>query len=134
MLTLLPLYVSVGPAELAGFPAVLVALIGYTHEAGKLNARRRDRLVAAVEALQPQFEAAMTSPHRATWTRLYGQLLRAEGADAADPQAVGAWVDAFACRPYPQRRAALGLEALDDSPGRTAAGRPRSPRRRSSGG
>ena len=133
MLTLLPLYVSVGPAELAGFPAVLVALIGYTHEAGKLNARRRDRLVAAVEALQPQFEAAMTSPHRATWTRLYGQLLRAEGADAADPQAVGAWVDAFACRPYPQRRAALGLEALDDSPGRTAAGRPRSPRRRSSG-
>ena len=28
MLTLLPLYVSVGPAELAGFPAVLVALIG----------------------------------------------------------------------------------------------------------
>ena len=28
MLTLLPLYVSAGPAELAGFPAVLVALIG----------------------------------------------------------------------------------------------------------
>ena len=122
MLTLLPLYVSVGPAELAGFPAVLVALIGYTHEAGKLNARRRDRLVAAVEALQPQFEAAMTSPHRATWARLYGQLLRAEGADAADPQAVGAWVDAFACRPYPQRRAALGLEALDDFTGPDSGG------------
>ena len=122
MLTLLPLYASVGPAELAGFPAVLVALIGYTHEAGKLNARRRDRLVAAVEALQPQFEAAMTSPHRATWARLYGQLLRAEGADAADPQAVGAWVDAFACRPYPQRRAALGLEALDDFTGPDSGG------------
>jgi len=122
MLTLLPLYVSAGPAELAGFPAVLVALIGYTHEAGKLNARRRDRLVAAVEALQPQFEAAMTSPHRATWARLYGQLLRAEGADAADPQAVGAWVDAFACRPYPQRRAALGLEALDDFTGPDSGG------------
>ena len=122
MLTLLPLYVSVGLAELAGFPAVLVALIGYTHEAGKLNARRRDRLVAAVEALQPQFEAAMTSPHRATWARLYGQLLRAEGADAADPQAVGAWVDAFACRPYPQRRAALGLEALDDFTGPDSGG------------
>ena len=122
MLTLLPLYVSVGPAELAGFPAVLVALIGYTHEAGKLNARRRDRLVAAVEALQPQFAAAMTSPHRATCARLYGQLLRAEGADAADPQAVGAWVDAFACRPYPQRRAALGLEALDDFTGPDSGG------------
>ena len=62
MLTLLPLYVSADPAELAGFPAVLVALIGYTHEAGKVNARRRDRLVAAVEALKPQVEAAMTSP------------------------------------------------------------------------
>jgi hypothetical protein len=122
MLTLLPLYVSAGPAELAGFPAALAALIGYTHEAGKLNARRRDRLVAAVEALQPQFEAAMTSPHRATWARLYGQLLRAEGADAADPQAVGAWVDAFACRPYPQRRAALGLEALDDFTGPDSGG------------
>jgi hypothetical protein len=122
MLTLLPLYVSAGPAELAGFPAVLVALIGYTHEAGKLNARRRDRLVAAVEALKPQFAAAMTSPHRATWARLYGQLLRAEGADAADPQAVGAWVDAFACRPYPQRRSALGLEALHGFAGPDSGG------------
>jgi len=122
MLTLLPLYVSAGPAELSGFPAVLVALIGYTHEAGKLNARRRDRLVAAVEALKPQFAAAMPGPHRATWARLYGQLLRAEGADAADPQAVGAWVDAFACRPYPQRRSALGLEALDDFAGPDSGG------------
>ena len=124
---------SAGPAELAGFPAVLVALIGYTHEAGKLNARRRDRLVAAVEALQPQFEAAMTSPHRATWARLYGQLLRAEGADAADPQAVGAWVDAFdgVLIRSGARRSAWRLSMI--SPGRTAAGRPRSPRRRSSG-
>ena len=122
MLTLLPLYVSAGPAELAGFPAALAALIGYTHEAGKLNARRRDRLVAAVEALTPQFAAAMTSPRRATWARLYGQLLRAEGADAADPQAVGAWVDAFACRPHPQRRSALGLEALGDFAGPDSGG------------
>jgi len=131
MLTLLPLYVSADPAELAGFPAVLVALIGYTHEAGKLNARRRDRLVAAVEALKPQVEAAMTSPRRATWARLYGQLLRAEGADAVDPQAVGAWVDVFACRPCGARRSAWRLSMI--SPGRTAAGRPRSPRRGSSG-
>jgi hypothetical protein len=122
MLTVLPLYVSAGPAELPGFPAVLVALAGYTHEAGKLNARRRDRLAAAVEALKPRFEAAMTSPRRATWARLYGQLLRAEGVDAADPQAVGAWVDAFARRPYPQRCVALGLEALDGVAGPDGGG------------
>src|SRR5258705_3730743 len=115
MLVLLPLYVSAISAELAGYPAVLVALIGYTHEAGKLNAKRRDRLIAEVEMLRPQFEAAMTSQRRVTWARLYGQLLRAEGVDAADPQAVGAWVGALAGRPYPQRRAALGFEAFGGS-------------------
>ena len=115
MVVLLPLYVSAIPADLAGYPAALVALIGYTHAAGKLNARRRDRLIAEVETLRPQFEAAMTSQRRVTWARLYGQLLRAEGVDAADPQAVGAWVDALAGRPYPQRRPGLGLAALGGS-------------------
>ena len=80
-------------------PAVLVALIGHTHAAGKLNAKRRDRLIAEVETLRPQFESAMTSPRRVTWARLYSQLLRAEGVDAADPQAVGAWVDAWRAVP-----------------------------------
>ena len=51
MLTLLPLSVSAGPAELAGFPAVLVAPIGYTHEAGKLNARRRASVPTQDEVL-----------------------------------------------------------------------------------
>ena len=122
MLVLLPLYVSAIPAELAGFPAALVALIGYTHEAGKLNAKRRDRIIAEVETLRPQFESAMTSRRRVTWARLYGQLMRAEGVDAADPQAVGAWVDAFARRPYPQRRAALGFE-VPDGTGEVDSGR-----------
>lgn len=115
MLVLLPLYVSAIPADLAGYPAVLVALIGYTHAAGKLNAKRRDRLIAEVETLRPQFESAMTSRRRVTWARLYGQLLRAEGVDADDPRAVGAWVDALAGRPCPQRRAALGLESSGGS-------------------
>ena len=130
---LLPLYVSAVPAELAGFPAVLVALIGYTHEAGRLNAKRRDRLIAEVETLRPQFEAAMTSQRRVTWARLYGQLLRAEGVHAADPQAVGAWVDALARRSYPQRRAELGLEALGGSGAGESGGVAPSPRRRSLG-
>ena len=115
MLVLLPLYVSAIPAELAGFPAVLVALIAYTHAAGKPNAKRRDRLIAEVETLQPQFESAMTSQRSVTWARLYGQLMRAEGVDTADPRAVGTWVDALAGRSYPQRRAGLGFEALGGS-------------------
>ena len=115
LLVLLPLYVSAIPADLAGYPAVLVALIGYTHAAGKLNAKRRDRLMAEVETLWPQFESAMTSRRRVTWARLYGQLLRAEGVDAADPRAVGAWVDALAGRPYPQRRPELGGPASGGS-------------------
>jgi hypothetical protein len=122
MLVLLPLYVSADPADLAGYPAVLVALIGYTHAEGKLNARRRDRLIAEVETLRPQFESAMTSRRRVTWARLYGQMLRAEGVDAADPRAVGAWVDALAGRPYPQRRAALGLAASGGSDARESGG------------
>ncbi len=64
MLVLLPLYVSAIPADLAGYPAVLVALIGYTHQAGKLNAKRRDRLIAEVETLRPQFESAMSRSRR----------------------------------------------------------------------
>ena len=115
MLVLLPLYVSAIPAELASYPTALVALIGYTHEAGKLNAKRRDRLIAEVETLRPQFESAMTSRRRVTWARLYGQLLRADGVDAADPRAVGAWVDALAARPYRQWRTVLGLDALGGS-------------------
>jgi hypothetical protein len=122
MLVLLPLYVSADPADLAAYPAVLVALIGYTHAEGKLNARRRDRLIAEVETLRPQFESAMTSRRRVTWARLYGQMLRAEGVDAADPRAVGAWVDALAGRPYPQRRAALGLAASGGSDARESGG------------
>jgi hypothetical protein len=109
--TLLPLYVSANEPELPAFPAVLVALADYTHEAGRLNAKRHAKLVAGVRELQEGFTQAMTSPRRMTWARLYANLLRAEGVDAGDPEAVRGWLEDFSARPYAQRQAALGFEA-----------------------
>lgn len=122
LLAILPLFVSATPAQLPAFPAALVALAGFTHEAGRLNAKRRDRLIAAVGALTPRFEAAMTSPRRATWARLYGQLLRAGSVDTSDPRRVRDWLDAFACGAGRERWAALAVEAPDGfaGPGSTA--------------
>ncbi|MBV9026832.1 MAG: hypothetical protein JO362_24230 [Streptomycetaceae bacterium] len=117
--TLLPLYVSVNESELSAFPAVLVALADYTREAGRLNAKRHAKLVAGVRELQEGFTQAMTSPRRMTWARLYANLLRAEGVEASDPQAVRGWLEDFSARPYAQRQAALGFEAA-----RAAAGSP----------
>ncbi|MCX4627565.1 hypothetical protein [Streptomyces sp. NBC_01443] len=107
--TLLPLYVSAAADELPGFVAVLIALADHTHEAGRLNAKRRAKLVARVHELAEGFVQAMTSPRRVTWPRLYGNLLRADGVDAADARAVRDWVAAFAARPYADRHTAHGF-------------------------
>ena len=114
LLSILPLFASAAAGELQTFPAVLVALAGYTHEAGRLNSKRRDRLINAVGTLAPRFEAAMTSPRRVTWARLYGQLLRAEGVDPGDSQAVGDWLTGFGCQADQVRWACLGLDAPGD--------------------
>ncbi|MGI5518614.1 hypothetical protein [Streptomyces sp. CA-106131] len=111
--TLLPLYVSATEAELPSFLAAVVALADRTHEAGRLNAKRHARLVARVQELAEGFTQMMTSPQRVTWARLYGNLLRAEGVEAADARAVAAWLEAFAARPYAQRQTALGLAVAD---------------------
>ncbi|HWM95648.1 MAG TPA: hypothetical protein VNO54_01205, partial [Streptosporangiaceae bacterium] len=51
MLVLLPLYVSAIPAELAGYPAVLVALIG--HAPGDVRARHRPVASGAAARYRP---------------------------------------------------------------------------------
>lgn len=107
--TLLPLYVSAAEDELPGFVAALVALADHTHEAGRLNVKRHAKLVARVHELAEGFVQAMTSPRRVTWPRLYGNLLRAEGVDAADPRAVRDWFAAFSTRPYTERHTARGF-------------------------
>lgn len=107
--TLLPLYVSAAEDELPGFVAALVALADHTHEAGRLNAKRHAKLVARVHELAEGFVQAMTSPRRVTWPRLYGNLLRADGVDAADARAVRDWIAAFAARPYAERHTVRGF-------------------------
>lgn len=91
--------------------AAVAALADHTHEAGRLNAKRHAKLVAHVQELTEGFTEAMTSPRRVTWPRLYGNLLRADGVDVADAQAVGGWLEAFTARPYAERQAALGFTA-----------------------
>ncbi|NXY94660.1 hypothetical protein HYE82_09695 [Streptomyces sp. BR123] len=109
--TLLPLYVSATESELPDYVAALVALADHTREAGRLNAKRHAKLVARVHELAEGFLQAMTSPRRLTWPRLYGNLLRADGVDTTDRQAVRDWLDAFAQRPHAERHAALGFAA-----------------------
>ncbi|MFE3761230.1 hypothetical protein ACFXPI_05625 [Streptomyces sp. NPDC059104] len=55
------------------------------------------------------FVHAMTSPRRVTWPRLYGNLLRSDGVDVADPRAVRDWFAGFTARPYAERRSVLGF-------------------------
>ncbi len=124
LLSILPLFASVAAGELQAFPAVLVALAGYTHEAGRLNSKRRDRLITAVGTLAPRFEAVMTNPRRATWARLYGQLLRAEGVDPGDSQAVGDWLTGFGRQAGQVRWTALGLDVPADFVGPDSTAEP----------
>ncbi|MFZ3500358.1 hypothetical protein ACODT5_45310 [Streptomyces sp. 5.8] len=108
---LLPLYVSAAAEELPGFVTALVSLADHTHEAGRLNAKRHAKLVARVHELAEGFGQAMTSHDRLTWPRLYGNLVRAAGVDANDPQAVRDWLETFAALPYAERNTALGFVA-----------------------
>ncbi|MFD9034776.1 hypothetical protein ACFVZW_27110 [Streptomyces sp. NPDC059567] len=89
-----PAFVYATPEELAAYPAVLVALTERVREAGRLNAKRQARIVAAIEETVPDFERAMRDPGNLTWQRWYASLLRADGADPADPAAVRTWLAA----------------------------------------
>ncbi|MFD9302446.1 hypothetical protein ACFWCB_07085 [Streptomyces sp. NPDC060048] len=113
---LLPLYVSATEDELPGFVAALVALADHTREAGRLNAKRHAKLVARVHELAGEFAQVMTSPQRLTWSRLYGNLMRAAGVDVIDPRAVRGWLEAFAARPHSERNAALGFASSSNGP------------------
>ncbi|WP_418959888.1 hypothetical protein [Streptomyces tritici] len=97
----LPRYVCADPEELAVYPAVLVALTQRVREARRLNAKRQARIVAAVEEAVPDFERAMRDPGNLTWPRWYASLLRADGVDPGDPDAVRAWLAALGGAPRP---------------------------------
>ncbi|WP_236244382.1 hypothetical protein [Streptomyces sp. CC210A] len=102
----LPAVADLAPAELDAIPAVVGALADRVRAAGRLNGKRRDRLVAAAEDLLPAVREACADPWNLTWHRWYAALLRADGVDTGDPGAVRerlAALDALphASRPFP---------------------------------
>ncbi|MFG3660074.1 hypothetical protein [Streptomyces sp. NPDC047706] len=119
---LLPLYAGAAPAELPGYVEVLLALVDHTREKGRLNAKRQARLAARVRELADGFTEAMTASGRTTWPRLYAGLMRAEGVDTGDTDAVRGWLESFAARPSAEREAALGFSAPTTAGGSAAMG------------
>lgn len=91
--------------ELAAVPAVLTALADRVRAAGRLNAKRHARLLAAIDDAVPGFRAAMADPAALTWPRWYASLLTADGTDPDDADAVRAWLDAHEHTPRAERPA-----------------------------
>ncbi|WP_262008389.1 hypothetical protein [Streptomyces sp. FIT100] len=91
------------PEERAAMPALVTALADHVRAARRLNAKRHERVLAVVLESMPAFERAMTDPRNLTWPRWYASLLRADGTDADDPEAVRGWLAAHARRPHADR-------------------------------
>ncbi|MER6998836.1 hypothetical protein [Streptomyces sp. NPDC000410] len=119
----LPLLLTTTGPELAATGDVLAALADHVRAAGRLNAKRHARLVAAVQEALPEFERAMGDPLNLTWPRRYAALLRADGVDADDPDAVRGWLDAYARTPHAERPALPEAVSRFDVAGRTFAAR-----------
>ncbi|UYQ65308.1 hypothetical protein [Streptomyces peucetius] len=101
----LPQLLCAGDDELDAVPDVLTALADRVRAAGRLNAKRHARLLAAVEDTVPGFRRAMADPANLTWHRWYASLLTADGVDADDAAAVRAWLEAHESTPHADRPA-----------------------------
>ncbi|ORT58396.1 hypothetical protein BKD26_20410 [Streptomyces sp. CB03238] len=91
--------------EVDAVPEVLTALADRARASGRLNAKRHARLLAAIDEAVPEFRRAMADPWNLTWPRWYASLLRADGVDADDPDAVRAWLAAHEDTPRAERPA-----------------------------
>ncbi|MFJ8078267.1 hypothetical protein ACIQ7Q_31130 [Streptomyces sp. NPDC096176] len=99
----LPQLLCAGDDELDAVPDILTLLADRVRAAGRLNAKRHARLLAAVEDAVPGFRRAMADPANLTWHRWYASLLTADGVDPDDADAVGAWLDAHESAPHADR-------------------------------
>ncbi|MBT2364251.1 hypothetical protein J7E88_02620 [Streptomyces sp. ISL-10] len=111
--------------ELAAVPAVLTALADRVRAVGRLNAKRHTRLLAAIDEAVPGFRTAMADPARLTWPRWYASLLRADGTDPDNADAVRAWLDAYERTPHAERPALPESQHRFEMAGRTFATRAR---------
>ncbi|MEV3992567.1 hypothetical protein AB0J57_27015 [Streptomyces sp. NPDC049837] len=101
----LPVLLWGTPPEIDAVPDVLTALADHVRASGRLNAKRHARLLAAIDEALPEFRRAMADPWNLTWPRWYASLLRADGVDADDPDAVRAWLTAHENTPRAERPA-----------------------------
>ncbi|GAA2488615.1 hypothetical protein [Streptomyces gobitricini] len=101
----LPALLCATPPEADAVPEILTALADRVRAAGRLNAKRHARLLAAIDEAVPEFRRAMADPRNLTWPRWYASLLRADGVDADDPEAVRAWLAAHEATPRADRPA-----------------------------
>ncbi|MDI9882842.1 hypothetical protein QMZ92_00095 [Streptomyces sp. HNM0645] len=99
----LPLLLWASPDEAAAVPSVLTALADRVRDAGRLNAKRHARVLTAAGDAVPEFVRALGDPRNLTWPRWYASLLRADGVEADDPEAVRAWLAALDSAPHAER-------------------------------
>ncbi|WP_336321878.1 hypothetical protein [Streptomyces lavendofoliae] len=121
----LPVLLWGTPEEVDAVPEILAALAGRLRADGRLNAKRHARLLAAIEEAVPEFRRAMADPWNLTWPRWYASLLRADGVDAGDPEAVRAWLAAHEDTPHADRPALPAPLHRSDVAARTFAVRVR---------
>ncbi|MFF3325296.1 hypothetical protein [Streptomyces sp. NPDC002889] len=99
----LPVLLCATAAERDALSDILRVLADRVRTAGRLNAKRHARLLAAIDEALPEFRAAMDDPWNLTWPRWYASLLRADGVDADDPDAVRAWLTEHQRTPHAER-------------------------------
>ncbi|MDH6136306.1 hypothetical protein P3T37_005726 [Kitasatospora sp. MAA4] len=100
------------------YGAAVRLLIDHQRAAKRLNAKRQQRLHEEAEWQGELLVGLLRQPHLVTWPRLYTLLLRADGVDSADLDAVRAWLEEFRALDEEQRiEAFAALEALDQPEG-----------------
>ncbi|MEU0394538.1 hypothetical protein ABZ208_17520 [Streptomyces sp. NPDC006208] len=119
----LPVLLCATAAELDAVPDILRALADRVRAAGRLNTKRHTRLLAAIDEASGDFRTAMDDPWNLTWPRWYASLLRADGVDADDAEAVRAWLAAHDQSPHADRPALPEPLQRPDLTARTFAAR-----------
>lgn len=106
------LYVQPEPEQdPLAYGAAVRLLIDHQRAVKRLNAKRQERLHAEAEWQGEVAAGLLRRSDLVTWPRLYTLLLRADGVDLADREAVRAWLAAFR-ELAPQERSAA-YEALE---------------------
>ncbi|MFE2726057.1 hypothetical protein [Kitasatospora sp. NPDC059327] len=110
------LYVQPAPEEdPLAYGAAVRLLVDHQRAAKRLNAKRQERLHAEAEWQGEVAAGLLRRADLVTWPRLYALLLRADGVDLTDLEAVRGWLTAFReLAPEDRLAACEGLEAAGE--------------------